>query len=154
MAATDCLQLLNRCDQLCDGFLQPCYHILTVLEGSLLESQETLKFHNTSLEEKMIFQMTINLIVCYLPLFGEDTVVPHYCLRYLICCHQGFLMTLLSVCLNPSNLCPMGIPLLFCIIHLREKTLVGLPKGLMSVSLTLDSNFNIQGRKQRAMAVP
>ena len=96
----------------------------------------------------------MTLIVCRLPLFGEDTVVPHYCLQYLIRCHQGLLMTLLSVCLNLSNLCPMGIPLLFCIIHLREKTLAGLPKGLMSVSLTLDSNFNIQGRKQRAIAVP
>ena len=54
MALTDhLLQLLNRHDQLCDGFLQPCYSILVVLKGSLLETQETLKVNYPVPEEKV-----------------------------------------------------------------------------------------------------
>ena len=56
VAMTDCLlQLLNRYDQLCDGFLQPSYSILAVLEGGLLETRETLKVDHPVPQKEDVF---------------------------------------------------------------------------------------------------
>ena len=64
MALTDhLLQILNWYNQLCDGFLQPCYSILAVLKGSLLKTWETLEIHHTILEEKMFLRTLVDPIV-------------------------------------------------------------------------------------------
>ena len=46
-----------------------------MLEGTLLETQETLEVNNAILEETVFLQSTINLIMGRLPLLGEDSVV-------------------------------------------------------------------------------
>ena len=81
MAPTDhLLQLLNQRDQLCNSFLQPCYSILAVLKGGLLETQETLEVDYPVLQEKVFLRTMVDLIVRRLPFTGEDAIVFHYCL--------------------------------------------------------------------------
>ena len=135
-----------------DSFLQPCYHILAVLKGGLLEAQKTLEFHNTSLEEKMFLQMTIDPIMGRLPLSREDAIVLHYCLLNPVCSQQALLTTLLGVCFNLTDLGPMSPPFPFHIIHLKERDQYGHQEALHPF-LTLDSNFIIWGNVWRYMAV-
>ena len=97
--------------------------------------------------------MTVNLIMGLLPLLGEDVVVRHNCFLNLICGRQGLCTTLLSVHLNLMDLGPMGSPFTFGIIDLKRMD-QGYQKGPTSISFTLDSNFNIQGRKRSTIAVP
>ena len=55
-----------------------------------------------------------------LPLVGKDPIVGHHGLFDPIGHCQNLLTTLLSVCLNPEDLCPMGIPLPLCVINLEK----------------------------------
>ena len=47
----------------------------------------------------------------------------------------------------------LSIPIQHCLPR-KKRNVSRAPKGLMSISLTQDSNFNILGRKQSAIAVP
>ena len=114
------LQLLNRCDQLCDSFLQSCYSILAVLKGGLLETQETLKVNYLVLQEKVFLQTTVNPIMSCLPLPREDVIVHHNHLFNPVGGRQDLLVVLLSVCLNLTNLGSMSPPLPFRVINLEK----------------------------------
>ena len=119
MATTDCLlQLLNRHDQLCDSFLQPCYCILTVLKGGLLETRKTLKVHHPVLEEKMFLRTMVDLIMGCLPLPRENVIVFHNCLLNPVGGRQDLLVILFGIHLNMTDLGTVGPPLLFRVIHL------------------------------------
>ena len=100
----------------------------------------------------MFLQMAVNSIMGHLQLPGENAIVFHNHLFDPICGQQGLLATLLSVHLNSMDLGSMGIPFLFHIINL-EKNVSRAIKGLMSVSLTLHSNFIILGKMWRYIAV-
>ena len=153
MAPTDrLLQLLNQHDQLCDSFLQPCYNILAVLKGSLLETQETLEVDYPVLQEKVFLRTTVDPIVCRLPLTGEDAIVFHYCLFNPVHGRQSLHMIFLGICFDLADLGSMSSPLTFRIVHLEGNGL-GLSKSPTSVSLTRDSSFNVLGRRQRVIAV-
>ena len=90
-------------------------------------------------------------VMSRLSLPGEDAVVLHNHLNS-IGCTQDLLMVLLGVGFDPPDLRPMSIPFPLHIINL-EKNGLGLSKSLMSIFLTLDSNFMIQGKIWRCIAV-
>ena len=124
-----------------------------MLEGGLLKTQQAFKFLDAIFQDNLSLHSPINPMVSLLPLVGEDSVVLQDRLGNLVCSCQGLLTTPFGVCLNPVDLHPMSVPLPLSIINLKEKGSVGLSRSLTSVSLTLDSNFKILGRKQRAMVV-
>ena len=95
----------------------------------------------------------VDTIMGHLPLLGEDHAVLQDHVLNLIGGRQHLLVVLLGICLNPINLGSMSSPLMFSIVDLEEIGL-GLSKSPISISLTRDSNFNILGRKQRAIVVP
>ena len=155
MTTTDCLlQFLNRHNQLCDGFLQPCYHILAVLKGSLLKTWETLKVHHPVLQEKDLLQATIDPVVCRLPLLREDHVVLLDGILDPVGSGQDLLAVLLGICLDPTDLGSMGSPFMLSIVHLEtRKTLVGHQTPYVHFS-HLGFQFNILGRKRSTIGVP
>ena len=65
--------------------------------------------------------MTINPIMHCLPLLGEDHVVLVDHILDSIGGSQHLLPVLLSIHLDPTDLGPMGSPLLFSIIHLKRE---------------------------------
>ena len=60
-----------------------------------------------------------------LPLLREDHVVLLNGVLDDIDCGQHFLLILLSVCLDPMDLSPVGSPFYLHIVHLQEMELVG-----------------------------
>ena len=126
VALTDhLLQLLNWHNQLCNGFLQSSYSILARLKGGLLETQKTFKVHHLIPQEKDVLQVTIDAVMHCLPLLGEDDVVFLDCVLDNIGCSQQLLSVLLGIHFNLTDLSPMGSPLSFSIVHLKETELVG-----------------------------
>ena len=61
-----------------------------------------------------------NLLLGLLPVFDKVMIVPQDHLLDVIGCHQGLLLVLLSVRLNPSDLGTVGPPLSFSIVHIEE----------------------------------
>ena len=92
-----------------------------MLEGSLLETRETLKVNHLVLEEKVFLQMTVNPIMGCLPLTREDAIVLHNHFLNPVSGQQGLHMTLLGICLNSMDLGSMSPPFPLCVINLREK---------------------------------
>ena len=62
--------------------------------------------------------MMVDLIMCRLPLLGEDDVVLLYSILDHIGHHQHLLLILLSIHLDSTNLGCMGPPLHLSIVHL------------------------------------
>ena len=126
MTPTDRLfQLLNQSHQLCNSFLQPCYRILAVLKGGLLETRKTLEVHHLVFQEKNLLRVTIDAFVRRLPLLREDNVVLLNGVLNDIGRRQHLLPVLFSIHLDLMDLGPMGSLLHLSVIHLQEEELVG-----------------------------
>ena len=65
--------------------------------------------------------MTINAIVCRLPLLGEDHIVLFNHVLDPVGSSQDLLTVLLSIRLNLTDLGPVGPLLPFSIVHLKER---------------------------------
>ena len=90
-----------------------------MLEGGLLETQETLKVNHLVLQEKVFLQTTVNPIVSRLPL-PKDAIVHHNHLFNPVGGRQDLLVVLLSVRLDLTNLGSMSPPLPFRVINLEK----------------------------------
>ena len=84
----------------------------------MLETRQGLKVHHLVLQETGLFQVMVNMIMCRLPLSGEDDVVLLDGVLDYVGGRQYLLSMLLSVSLNTMNLCCMGSPLHLSIVHL------------------------------------
>ena len=69
----------------------------------------------------MFLQTTVNTVMCCLPFLREDQIVLQDCVFDPIHGQQHLLAVLLSVCLNLTDLGPMGSPPLPSIIDLKER---------------------------------
>ena len=63
----------------------------------------------------------VDAIVHHLPLLSKDDVILLNHVLNNIGCGQDLLAILLSICLNPMDLGPMGSLLLFSIVHLERE---------------------------------
>ena len=114
------LQQGNRRGQLGDGLLQSSYRTLARLEGGLLKTQQSLEIYHPVLQEKDLLRTTVNTVMHCLPLLREDDVLLNGILDHIGRC-QYLLSILLSISLDTTDLCRMGSPLHFSIVHLRDE---------------------------------
>ena len=84
----------------------------------MLETRQGLKIHHPVLQETSLFQVTVDTIVCRLPLLREDDIVLLNGILDHVGGGQHLLLMLFSVGLNAMDLCHMGSPLHLSIIHL------------------------------------
>ena len=92
----------------------------TMTEGGLLETCQRLEIHHPILQEKDLLRTTVDMVVCCLPLLGEDDVILlNSVLDHIGHC-QHLLSMLLGVGLDTTNLCRMGSPLYLGIVHLKK----------------------------------
>ena len=112
------LQDSDQGGQLQNGLFQSSYSILAGLEGVLLETRQGLKIHDPILQEMDVFRMTVDTVVCHLPLLAKDNVVLFDGVLDHIGCRKDLLSMLLGVGLDVTDLCHMGSPLYFSIVHL------------------------------------
>ena len=87
-----------------------------------METRQGLEIHNLILQEMKLFRATVDAVVRHLPLLTKDHIVllngifdgvlDH------IGCRKDLLSMLLGVSLDVTDLCHMGSPLYFSIVHL------------------------------------
>ena len=68
-----------------------------------------------------LLQVTVDTVVCCLPLLGEDDVVLLDGVLDYVGRRQHLLSMLLGVHLDTMDLCHMGSPLHLSIVHLRDE---------------------------------
>ena len=73
-----------------------------------------------SLQLLVFIGLVINPLLNLFPLLGKDAVVLQDSLFDNVGCCLEFLMTLLSICLDPSDLHAVGPPLPLSIVHLKK----------------------------------
>ena len=112
------LQLLDSCDQLFNGLLQSSYLILTALESGLLKAGKPLKFNNVSFQLLVFIGPLIDAFLGCLPLIGKTTIVQQHCLFDGVGNDLEIFVILFVFLVNLGDLCTMGLPLSFSIIHL------------------------------------
>ena len=88
-----------------------------------METSQGLEIHHPVLQETDIIRTTVNMVMCHFPLPGEDDVVLFDGVLDHVGRHQDLLSMLLSVGLDTTNLCRMGSPLYFSIVHLKMRVL-------------------------------
>ena len=79
--------------------------------------------------------MAINVLVCHLPLLGEDDIVILNGILDHLGCGQCLLSILLSIHLDPADLGSMGSPFYLCIVHLQEIRVSRLSRSLLPLFL-------------------
>ena len=85
-----------------------------------MKTRQALEIHDPILQKMDVFQTTVNAVVCRLPLLSEDNVVLLDGIFNRIGGRQDLLSMFLSVGLDTTDLCCMGSPFHFSIVHLQK----------------------------------
>ena len=85
-----------------------------------METQQGLEIYHPVLQKMGLLRAMVDMVVCCLPLLGEDDVILlNSVLDHIGHC-QHLLSMLLGVGLDTTNLCRMGSPLYLGIVHLKK----------------------------------
>ena len=84
----------------------------------MLKARQSLEIHDPILQKMNVFRVTVDAVVCHLPLLPKDHVVLLDGVFNGIGRCQDLLMMLLGVGFDMTDLCRMGSPLNLSIVHL------------------------------------
>ena len=90
------------------------------MEGGLLKTRQCLEIYHPIPQKEDILRAMVDMVVCHLPLLGEDDVVLLDGVFNFVGCRQHLLSMLLRVGLYTTDLCCMGSPLYLSIVHLQK----------------------------------
>ena len=85
-----------------------------------MKASQRLEINHPVLQETNLLRTTVDTVVCHFPLLGEDDVILLNGILDYVGCGQHLLSVLLGVGLNMTDLCRMGSPLYFSIVHLQK----------------------------------
>ena len=84
----------------------------------MLETRQGLKIHDSVLQEADILRTTVDMVVCRFPLLAEDNIVLLDDIFNHVGGCQDLLSMLFGISLDTTDLCHMGSPFHFSIVHL------------------------------------